>query len=116
MIGAIGGDYPGGCKFAQPYPGMYEATVATGGPFLSICMKDWDAGMTLLGESAGYSLNTFRLSASAVPESITVSVDTVPVTAGWEYEDDAVIFANGSIPEAGAIVAISYAVRGDCVY
>ena len=41
VIHAVAGDYPGGCGSAQAGTGYYEATVATGGLFLSICATDW---------------------------------------------------------------------------
>ncbi len=48
VIHAVAGDYPGGCGSASAGTGYYEATVATGGVFLSICASR-------LGESPGFT-------------------------------------------------------------
>ncbi len=118
VMHAIGGDYPGGCATAEPYTGFYEATVATGGLFLSLCATDWGAQLTQLAEESASTLNNFELSEWPVPETIVVSIDSVQTVSGWDYEEDgnSVVFDNDSIPEGGAIIEISYAIQGDCDY
>lgn len=116
VIHAIGGDYPGGCATAQPYTGMYEATVATDGVFQSICATDWGAHLEALAENSAANLSIFGLSEWPVEETIVVSIDTVQTVAGWQYESgtNAVVFDNDHIPEGGAVVEIAYALQGDC--
>jgi hypothetical protein len=118
VIHAIGGDYPGGCATAEPYTGMYEATVATGGSFLSICATDWGAHLEELAENSAADLNSFELSEYPVPETIVVAIDSTQTTVGWDYEDDGnmVVFDNDHIPEGGSIIEIAYAIQGDCDY
>ena len=43
IVGGIGGDYPTGCGVNDPYIGLYEATLATDGPFFSICSTDYSS-------------------------------------------------------------------------
>ena len=116
VIHAIGGDYPGGCATADPYTGMYEATVATDGVFQSICATDWGAHLQALAENSTANLRSFSLSEWPVEETIVVSIDAVQTVAGWQYEssNNAVVFDNDHIPEGGAVVEIDYAIQGDC--
>jgi hypothetical protein len=116
VIHAVGGDYPSGCGSASAYTGMYEASVATGGQFLSICATDWATHLTALAEAAAATLDTFQLTADAVPETIVVRVDGVTSTLGWEYEgsQNAIVFETDYIPEGGATIEVEYALMGDC--
>ncbi|MFT5684654.1 MAG: hypothetical protein ACI8RZ_005598 [Myxococcota bacterium] len=112
---AIGGDYPGGCDSAEPYTGFYEATVATGGIFESICTTDWDATLESVGS---YILPapaaSFSLSQPAVSETIAVLVDAQSVSS-WQHDtdNDAIVFDADHIPVGGAEVTISY-IRSHC--
>ncbi len=116
IIHAVGGDYPSGCSGASAYTGMYEATVATGGQFLSICASDWASHLTSLAEAAAATLDTFQLTADAVPETIVVRIDGVTSTLGWEYDtsQNAVVFETDYIPEGGSTIEVEYALMGDC--
>ena len=116
VIHAIGGDYPGGCATADPYTGMYEATVATDGVFQSICATDWGAHLEALAENSAANLSSFALSEWPVEETIVVSVDALQIVAGWRYESssNAVVFDHDHVPEGGAVIEIAYAIQGDC--
>ncbi len=116
VVHAVGGDYPGGCGGNQAYTGFYEATVATGGQFLSICATDWASHLSALAEASSALLDSFTLTTEPVPETITVRVDGVTHTLGWSYDADinSVIFDTDHIPEGGATVEIAYALKGDC--
>jgi hypothetical protein len=117
VVHAIGGDYGTGCGgTAEPYTGMYEATVATGGTFLSICAEDFGAHLEALAEGSTADLSAFTLTDSPVQETIEVRVDGVTKTQGWEYDtsDNQVVFEEDYIPEGGATVEIEYALFGDC--
>ena len=116
ILHAVGGDYPSGCGSASAYTGFYEATVATGGQFLSICATDWASHLTTLAEAAAATLDTFQLTADAVPETVVVRIDGVTSTLGWEYDEgqNAVIFQTEYIPEGGSTIEVEYALMGDC--
>ncbi|MEC8424535.1 MAG: hypothetical protein VX000_12210, partial [Myxococcota bacterium] len=116
VMHAIGGDYPSGCGSASAYTGFYEATVATGGLFLSICASDWGAYLEALAEGSAADLSTFELTDWPVPETIEVRVDGVTTTVGWEYNptDNAIDFESDYVPEGGSTIEISYALYGDC--
>jgi len=116
IIHAVGGDYPSGCGSNQPYTGMYEATVATGGEFLSICATDWASHLTALAEASAAVLDTFGLTATPVPETLVVRVDGVTSTLGWSYEEstNSVVFDMEYIPEGGSTIEVEYALMGDC--
>jgi len=113
---AIGGDYPSGCASAEPYRGFYEATVATGGLFLSLCATDWGAHLEALAEGSAANLTAFALTDYPVPSTITVRVDGVTTSTGWSYDAgaNAIEFEPDYVPEGGSTVEISYALYGDC--
>ncbi len=117
VIHAIGGDYPSGCGgTAQAYTGMYEATVATGGEFLSICATDWASHLETLAEGSAAVLDSFALSATPVPETLVVRVDGVQSALGWAYQEDinSVVFDHEYIPDGGSTIEIEYALYGSC--
>jgi hypothetical protein len=116
VIHAVGGDYPSGCGDNQAYTGFYEATVATGGQFLSICASDWASHLAALAEASSALLDSFALTTDPVPETIRVRVDGVTHTLGWSYDEasNSVKFDSDHIPEGGATVEIDYTLRGDC--
>jgi len=116
VMHAIGGDYPSGCGSASAYTGFYEATVATGGLFLSICASDWGAYLEALAEGSAADLSTFELTDWPVPETIVVRVDGVTTTVGWAYNptDNAIDFESDYVPEGGSTIEIEYALYGDC--
>lgn len=113
---AIAGDYPSGCGSAEPGENLYQAVVATGGTFLSICATDWGSNMTELAESAAADLSSFALSQEPVPETIEVYIDGVRTTAGWTYDStsELVQFDDDHIPGGGTTIEVSYIVAGDC--
>ncbi len=117
IIHGVGGDYPGGCGgSAEAYTGVYEAVAATGGTFLSICASSWWESMLHTLEHIESFNDRFELTQPAVAETITVTVDEVTTTSGWSYDEatTAVVFDSDHIPEGGATIEVSYAVRADC--
>ena len=112
----IAGDYPSGCGSAEPGRNLYEAVVATGGTYLSICATDWGSSMTELAEGAAADLSSFALTQTPVPATIEVYVDGIRTTEGWTYNETEVIveFDDDHIPGGGTTVEISYATAGDC--
>ncbi|MCB9791994.1 MAG: choice-of-anchor D domain-containing protein [Alphaproteobacteria bacterium] len=116
VIHAIAGDYPRGCGSAQAGTGLYEATVATGGLFLSICATDFGAHLEQLAEGSAADLSSFELTDFPVPTTIIVTVDGVRAVRGWRYNavDNAIQFDALNVPEGGSIVEVDYALLGDC--
>lgn len=116
VIHAIAGDYPSGCGGNQPGTGWYEASVATGGLFLSICATDFGSHLEALAEGSAADLSSFELTEWPVPETIVVRLDGVTTTTGWTYMDATreVKFEESAIPEGGTTIEIEYAVAGGC--
>ena len=121
-IHAIVGDYPSGCGGAAPGTGYYEATVATGGAFLSFCADREDSLRTLAGNafSRGRGLGDDRmmeLSQIPVPGTIEVRVDGRLLSADeFEYViSKGAVILDASVPlDAGATVRVTYAVQPTC--
>ena len=116
IMHAIGGDYPSGCGSASAYTGFYEATVATGGLFLSICATDWGSHLEALAEGSTADLSSFALSQYPVPSTIAIEVDGVTTTLGWTYNPstNSIDFDSDYVPEGGSTIVINYALFGDC--
>ena len=116
VMHAIGGDYPGGCGGNQAYTGFYEATVATGGLFLSICATDFGSHLEALAEGSAADLTTFELSDIPVPETLEVTVNGIPTSVGWSYNaiDNSIEFEEDLTPEGGSTIQVDYALYGDC--
>ncbi len=116
IIHAVGGDYPGGCGSASAYTGRYEAAMATGGQFLSICATDWATSLAAVAEDVASSMDSFQLTEEAVAGTLVVRIDGVHLPEGWSYDEDrnALVFDSEYIPEGGATIEVEYAVRGDC--
>jgi len=116
VIHAIGGDYPSGCAGNSAYTGMYEASVATGGLFLSICATDWGTHLEALAEGSAQDLTSFELTEWPVPSTITVNVNNIGTTLGWTYNptDNAIDFDPDYVPEGGDTIQVDYAIYGDC--
>jgi hypothetical protein len=116
IIHAIGGDYPSGCGGNDPYTGMYEASVATGGLFLSICATDWGSHLEALAEGSAADLSSFGLTEDPVPTTIVVKLNGITTTVGWEYNEssNSIDFDQDYIPEGGSTIDVTYAVYGNC--
>jgi len=120
LMHAIAGDYPSGCGGggggADYGAGYYEASLATGATFLSICATDFGAHMETLAEGSAKALDAFPLSDEPVPETLRVKVDGLSTSTGWAYDasDNAVVFDAVAVPEAGSTIEIGYATAGDC--
>ena len=108
----IGGDYPTGCGGADAGLGYYEASVATGGDYLSICATDWASTLAAAFDVA-IGERSFELSSWPVPGTIVVTVDGV-VVEGWTYNMADNTVELDEAPEDGAVVEITYVTYGDC--
>jgi len=116
LIHAIAGDMPSGCGGNEPGRGWYEATVATGGLFLSICATDWASTLEALAEGSAADLTSFALTQTPVPETILVRVDGITTSTGWTYDrgTNSVQFDELSVPAGGSTIEVDYALQGSC--
>ncbi len=116
VVHGVGGDNPSGCDSNSAYTGVWEATVATGGLFLSICAKDWASHLVALAEASTAGVKSYYLGVEPVPDTIVVVIDGLTSTQGWSYEErtNAIVFDSGHVPQAGAIIEVEYAIAGGC--
>lgn len=108
---AIAGPPPSGCGYAEYFSGYYEAVIATDGLFLSVCDEDWEPHMEkIVAASLGGGGEYFPLSGNPLVSTITVYLDDVSSSEGWEYDEDlnSVVFDDESYPSEGTEVRIKY--------
>jgi len=91
VISAIAGDYPYGCKTAEPGVGYYQAVQSTGGVFLSVCATDWTSHIEAISEVTtevtADLFDTVQLASYPDPSTIEVRLDG-EVVDGWTYDGD----------------------------
>lgn len=115
---AIAGPYPTGCNdrnnSAEYGSGYYEAVNYTGGEYLSIC-DDFGASVEALAD-ASITMSTFTLSHTPAPETIVVSVNGTPTSAGWNYDSatNSIVFDPAFVPVEGDAVEATYSAIANC--
>ena len=120
VIHAIAADNPangGGNSCTNDYDPRYEnATIDTGGLYLSICATDWGSHLQALAENSTADLSSFELTDIPVPATISVEVDGVATSTGWNYNpvDNSVEFDPDYVPVGGSTVEVTYAIPGEC--
>jgi hypothetical protein len=121
-MSAIAGDYPSGCSMTgQPNSqtaefgsGYYEASVATGGLFISIC-SDWTDPLYLQQlASASILQATFELEEVPIVNSITVSIDGNSLTSGWNYDASSNSILLDTQPAELSTVSVEYYAIFEC--
>jgi len=112
-LSAIAGDYPAGCGTADPGTGYYEATMATGGEFLSIC-SNWSKNVEVLAQASLEGLLDFELSETPAPDSIVVKVDGATWLADWHYDAGTNSIVFDIEVTQGASVEVEYGKLVEC--
>ena len=107
VFSGVIGPVPDGCADAEPGWGYADAISAYGGELLSIC-DAWEKRIDLLVD-ASVAWPSFPLSATPIPETLTVTVNGVSRPDGWIYEaSDNTVFFSAEIPTIGDKVVIAY--------
>ena len=112
-LSAIAGDYPSGCGTADPGTGYYEAVMATGGEFLSIC-SNWSKNVEVLAQASLEGLLDFELSETPAPDSIVVKVDGATWLADWHYDAGTNSIVFDTEVTQGASVEVEYGKLVEC--
>ncbi len=118
---AVIGDHPSGCSYQSPYgwrsvgwgQGYWDMTQRYNGDWYSICASDWGNQMQDLANTVTVR-STFELDEDdPIESSIIVSVNGQLVTE-WSYDpaSNAIVFDEGSIPEASQTIMIEYGIWG----
>lgn len=110
-LSAVGGPAPIGCAYTDYSAGYWDAVLATGGEFLSIC-EDWPAQLEALADTSVTQLS-FTLSDQPVGDSLKVFIDGLERSSGWSYNEtrNAVDFQENP-PYAGQEVELRYNIAG----
>ena len=117
VIHSIAGDVPNGCGGNAAGYGHYEATVETGGVFLSICSYEFGSHLQALAEGSVSENKIFDLTYEPVPGTIEVKENNRREDDGWEYVGNGnyIAFNQDNIPEPGSQIEITYAIMpNDC--
>lgn len=116
-VHGLGGDYPSGCDDTVPAKDFYEATVATGGLFQSICPDDWGPSMEALALAFVAPRQVpFPLQAVPVEWSLEVLIDGAPLTEGWTWDagTNAIALDADHFPAEGSVVVFRYFELAEC--
>ena len=119
-VHAIAGDHHSGCTSATlvavPSEPLYEASIATGGVFISVCDPDWTTTAETLARAFREGIETFVLDGDPAPSSIVVHIDGVEVTTGWSYDAEAqsLLFDDAAYPHSGAELRVDYVMAVTC--
>ncbi|MBN2801014.1 MAG: choice-of-anchor D domain-containing protein [Deltaproteobacteria bacterium] len=113
-ISAVAGPVPDGCATAAPGTGYYQATLATGGTFLSICEEDWGTRLEQLASASTGRQSFFPLTQAPDPESISVYLDGTELLEGWRYVPSLQAVRLDDPPEVGQTVEVRYLWEGEC--
>tara|TARA_B100001250_G_scaffold344906_2_gene314094 strand:+ start:460 stop:1995 length:1536 start_codon:yes stop_codon:yes gene_type:complete len=111
------GDPPSGCGTSYPHAqygaGYWDIIDHYGGSWYSICAQDWGVQLQdLAGEVTGR--RSFALDEDdPIIDTIEVTVNG-QMSTDWEYDanGNAVIFADGYVPDEGQTIEITYAIWG----
>lgn len=107
------------CK-QEAWPGhRYRAIAETlGGVVGNICEPDYSGLMQDLGLAVAGEITVFNLKYAAVPATIEVLVDDIPIEenadTGWSYDPAyrQIRFDGSYVPERGASISVSYEIAG----
>ncbi len=93
-----------------------QAVDFTGGVAASICDAGWVDDLANIDWVPMGCDQSFALNAPALPHTIEVQADGVPITSGWSYDEgqQAVVFDPDSWLDCGATVTIQYVPVGSC--
>ena len=112
---AIGGDMPYGCGTAQPFMAGYDASVATGGSFHSIC-DDMAGNLASLGEELGTSRTGSQIyTLSDVPaiDTLAIRLDG-QVIETWTYDESTNAIVLDNETSADLDLLVEYTVQAEC--
>ncbi|MCB1193294.1 MAG: hypothetical protein KDK90_22835, partial [Leptospiraceae bacterium] len=123
IIGLNSSGQPGKCSGSgttsadnanNAWGGYYNLATATGGSSASICSSSFDSIMNSIVTQVAGSSSSYVLAHSAISSSISVKVNSVPVsqdaTNGWTYNSSSktIVFAGTAWPAQGSTIEISY--------
>jgi len=120
-VHAIAGPVAQACRTdpnIQPGTRYFSMTQETGGLFFSICEEDWAPVLQGLGLNVFTPISEWQLTQAAVPASVGVTVDGVPIvwstSNGFVYDtsSNTVRFFGAAVPEPGAQIEVDY--LGNC--
>jgi hypothetical protein len=114
-VHAFAGEVPSACSNIAAGLGWFDATIATGGTFHSLCES---SATGIEGLVAGIlpDRSVLEMEGTPVPSSLEVVVDGREVIGGWRYDADsnAVVFDTDQAPRFGSMIDLSYQVAPVC--
>jgi len=117
VVHGVGGSFPDGCSGAEPYSGVYEAALSSGGTFQSIC-DPLDTSLSDLAEVlVEHTLRrVFPVDGNPDDNVVRVYVDGEEMVEGWAYDPElgAVLLGDEYVPGIGAELVISWVEAPEC--
>ncbi len=114
-VHAFAGEVPSACSDIAAGLGWFEATIASGGTFHSLC-EPAATGMEGLVGGILPDRSVLEMEEVPVPSSLELMVDGQEVVGGWRYDSDsnAIVFAPDQAPHFGSMIDLSYQVAPVC--
>ncbi len=112
---AVAPDDPGGCDRYDAGEGWSDIVDDTSGLYFSFCAANWSGFGDELAALTPGQRTTWTLTATPVPETITVTVDGDLWLSGWSYVAGANQLLFSDVPEPESQVEITYVAEpGTC--
>lgn len=115
QVAAIMGLSWSDCDNAYPSDRYRQLAEATSGFMGDICESDWSDMLYELGLNAGGMRSEFRLTGRAIPDTLEVRVDDVPIPSArnWRYEEEntTIYFEEKAIPPRGSVITAEYTIQ-----
>ena len=115
-VHAVAGDVPTNICHAQPGYDYKDATLQTGGLFISICDSDWASSLKNLAVSTSNGSREFLLSDQAIEGSMTVWINGIENLQDWIFDSasNSIVFTSNASLMEGDIIRIEYGIFGEC--
>ncbi|MBN2798422.1 MAG: choice-of-anchor D domain-containing protein [Deltaproteobacteria bacterium] len=112
-VAAVVGDFPDGCEGASPGAGYHHAAMASQGVSLSVCSTDWTDHFQHVAALVDEPTDTFPLSYTPDPATVTVEIDGV-LSSAWSYDPVQNAIITDTMPAGGSLIRIGYALTTAC--
>ncbi len=108
-VHALAGDLPSGCDDAVAGQGYVQAAQSSEGLFRSICLADPEPALRTVAQLAQGRPQALPLDGQPVPGTVEVKSEGAELPDwSWDAYLNAVVFADGALPEVESSIVVTY--------